>query len=129
MKNNKLAILIILLTTLFTSSAQIFYKFGVSNLVLSIIGILTNYYLIAGTFMYIFAGILAIIAFRRSEVTVLYPIFATSYIWVSILSVYIFGEKMSSFKLIGIIVIIAGIISIGYGSESKTLEKKFKSSI
>ena len=120
MKTNQSAILIIILTTLFTSGAQIFYKFGVNKLVPTIFGILSNYYLIAGTIMYIVAGSLAIIAFRRSEVTVLYPIFATSYVWVSILSIYIFHETINAFNWIGIIAIISGVTFIGFGSSKSS---------
>ncbi|MBI2558562.1 hypothetical protein HYW20_04520 [Candidatus Woesearchaeota archaeon] len=111
------AALLILFTTLLTSSAQLLYKFGSSTLSFDIIGILTNYYLIAGILLYAVGGILMIVSFRGGEVSVLYPIIATSYIWVSFLSMYFLNEAMNIFKWLGVISIIAGIISIGYGSK------------
>jgi len=111
------AALLVLFTTLLTSSAQIFYKIGSANLTLDIIGILTNYYLLAGVFFYSIGGILMIVSFRGGDVSVLYPIIATSYIWVSFLSIYFLDETMNIFKWLGVASIIAGIISIGYGSK------------
>jgi drug/metabolite transporter (DMT)-like permease len=115
MKAKTLAMLLILFTTLFTSSAQISLKLGVNNLKPNIIGLISNYYLIMGFFLYAIAGVLAITAFRNGEVSVLYPIFATSYIWVSILSFYIFQETLGTLRLLGIFVIIAGISLVGFG--------------
>jgi len=111
------AALLILFTTLLTSSAQIFYKLGSATLTFDIFGILTNQYLILGLILYAVGGTLMIISFRGGEVSVLYPIIATSYIWVSFLSIFFLGETMNAFRWAGIMAIIAGIISIGYGSK------------
>ena len=113
------AILLILFTTLLTSSAQILYKLGIPALKFDIVSILTNYYLLGGLILYGISAILMIISFRGGEVSVLYPIIATSYIWVSILSIYFLGEKMNDFRWIGVFIIIAGIVSISYGSREK----------
>jgi|TARA_B100001964_G_scaffold228947_1_gene280698 undecaprenyl phosphate-alpha-L-ara4N flippase subunit ArnE len=113
---------IVLASTLLTSTAQLFYKFGAEKLEFDILSIITNVNIIAGILLYAVGGILLIISFRGGEVSVLYPIFATSYIWVSFLSIYFLGEVMNIFKWTGIFVIIAGIILIGYGSEKATAE-------
>ena len=111
------AILLVLFTTLLTSSAQLLYKFGSATLTFDITGILTNYYLIAGIFLYAVGGVLMIVSFRGGEVSVLYPIIATSYIWVSFLSIIFLKETMNFFKWFGVLAIIFGIISIGFGSK------------
>lgn len=111
------AALLVLFTTLLTSSAQILYKKASAILAFDILGILTNYYLIGGILLYAIGGTLMIISFRGGEVSVLYPIIATSYIWVSFLSIIFLGEVMNAFKWIGVVAIIVGIISIGYGSK------------
>ena len=110
------AALLVLFTTLLTSSAQILWKKGSETLVFSITGVLTNYYLIAGILLYIIGGTLLIISLRGGELSVLYPIIATSYVWVSFLSIKFLGETMNLYKWLGIIAIIAGIASIGFGS-------------
>jgi len=111
------AALLVLFTTLLTSSAQILWKKGSADLTFNIVSILTNYYFMGGVLIYLVAGALLIISFRGGEVSVLYPIIATSYVWVSFLSVKFLGELMNSFKWAGVISIIGGIALIGYGSK------------
>ena len=111
------AALLVLFTTLLTSSAQILWKKGSATLTFSILGVLANNYIMGGLLVYIVGGILIIISFRGGEVSVLYPIIATSYIWVSLLSVKFLGEQMNAFKWIGVAGIIMGIVLIGYGSK------------
>ena len=110
-------------TTFLTSTAQIFYKKGAEILVINLLALITNYYLIIGMTLYAIGGTLMIISFRGGEVSVLYPIVATSYIWVSFLSILFLDEVMNLFKWLGVFVIFFGIVSIGYGSKkSEALE-------
>jgi len=110
------AALLVLFTTVLTSSAQILYKLGSANLAFNIPAILSNYYLVGGLLLYVVGGTLIILSFRGGEVSVLYPIIATSYIWVSFLSILFLGEQMNIYKWFGVITIIGGIALIGYGS-------------
>lgn len=111
------AALLVLFTTLLTSSAQLLWKKGSATLSFKILSIITNYYIIGGILLYVVGGTLLIISFRGGEVSVLYPIIAMSYIWVSLLSIIFLGEIMNIYKWIGVMSIIAGIISIGFGSK------------
>ncbi len=108
---------IVLFSTLLTSTAQLFYKFGAEKLKFDIISLITNYELIMGMVLYAIGGILLILSFRGGEVSVLYPIFATSYIWVSFLSIYFLGEIMNPYKWMGVAAIVIGIVLIGFGSK------------
>jgi multidrug transporter EmrE-like cation transporter len=108
---------IILASTFLTSTAQLFWKFGAEKLEFNLFSLITNIELIAGVGLYAIGGILLIISLRGGEVSVLYPIFATSYIWVSLLSIYFLGESMNLFKWLGIITIVFGIGLIGVGSK------------
>lgn len=110
------AIGIVLSSTLLTSTAQLFYKFGVEKLNFNILSIMTNIYLLMGIALYAIGGILLILSLRGGEVSVLYPIYATSYIWVSFLSIYFLSEDMNPYKWLGVFTIISGIAMIGYGS-------------
>ena len=67
----------------------------------------------------ILGAFIMITAFKGGEVSVLYPIIATSYIWVSLMSAYFFKENLNLFRWIGIFVIISGIIFISVGSKEK----------
>jgi undecaprenyl phosphate-alpha-L-ara4N flippase subunit ArnE len=113
------AIGLMVLCTAFTSFAQVFYKMGADKLVFSFMEIITNVPLITGMVLYGLGAIIMIVAFKGGEVSVLYPIVATSYIWVSLLSVYFFNESLNLFKVIGIFVIISGVVLISIGSKEK----------
>ena len=112
------AIGIVFFTTLLTSTAQIFWKSGIEKLEFNLLSIITNANILIGILLYIIGGILLIISFRGGEVSVLYPIIATSYVWVSILSIYFLNEFMSLYKWLGVFTIIAGIVMIGFGSKT-----------
>ena len=119
MPTKRWAIELMILCTVFTSIAQVFYKFGADRLELNFISLITNFPLITGMILYILGAVIMITAFKGGEVSVLYPIIATSYIWVSLLSVYFFNESLNLFRILGIFIIIAGIISISMGSKQK----------
>ncbi len=117
MKTHWWAIVLTIITTLFTSTAQIFYKMGASKLEFNLFALMSNYNIIIGGILYAIGAALMIIALKGGEVTVVYPIIATSYIWVSLLSNRIFGEELNVYKWIGIGVIILGITFISFGNK------------
>ena len=107
------AIILMFVGTVFTSIGQIFLKSGVdsaSNIVTAF-----NFALIVGLLLYAFALVLVLRAYKEGELSVLYPIFALSYIWVVLLSNFIFSEAISTLKIIGIFAIFIGITLIGVG--------------
>lgn len=117
MKTKLWAIGLMILTTLLTSTAQIFYKFGAKALEFNFYALITNYNLILGLFLYAVGAVLMIIALKGGELSVLYPIIATSYIWVGFFSYYIFHESLNLFRWSGILAICLGVIFINLGSK------------
>ena len=104
--------------TIFLTISQIFYKMGANRL--SLASWYTNWYIPVGIILCGVSGVLLILALKKGEVTVLYPIFATAFIWVLVLSKYIFAEPFTSQKWIGVAIVIFGIILIGIGSNRKS---------
>ena len=117
MKTHLWAIILVVVCTFFTSTAQIFYKFGARSLQFDLMSLITNYYLIIGLALYAIGAVILIIALKGGELSVLYPLIATSYIWVSILSVYFLNEFMNIFKWIGVLIIFLGVSFVSYGSK------------
>ena len=118
MKTKIWALALMLLTTFLTASAQVLYKMGIGSLEFNIISIITNYYIIGGLALYAIGAVLMIIALRGGELSVLYPIIATGYIWVGLLSYFIFGESLNLLRWLGISAIFFGVAFIGFGSKS-----------
>lgn len=113
------AIGLIVLVTLLISVAQVLYKIGAGYLTPSVAGVLSNSYFLAGLGIYVLGGILLILSFRGGEVSVLYPILAVTYIWVSIISFFYLGESMNASKIGGILFVFLGTSLIGYRPRRK----------
>jgi len=118
MKQKTGAVILVIITTFLTSVAQILYKIGADKLTISISGILLNYHLTIGIVLYMLGSVLLILAFRKGEVSILFPIVATSYIWVLILSTVFLNEQMNILKILGILFIIFGISIINLKSSA-----------
>ena len=55
-------------------------------------------------------------ALRHGELSVLFPVYALSYIWVDLLSLYFFHEHMNVWKTAGIIFVMGGVALLGRAS-------------
>ena len=117
----KKALFIVVGCTLIGASAQVLIKSGANHLTHSgffgaILGILTNPLLFSGYCLYgVFAALL-VYALRHGELSILYPVIALTYVWVSLLSVFIFHESMNAMKVTGIVIIVIGVAVLGRGS-------------
>ncbi len=109
----KLSILLLVaFCALLGAFGQLFLKLGSSTLSFDFYSIITNWKLILGLFLYSIAAVLFIIALKQGNLSILYPIIATSYIWVSVLSVIFLRENFPYFKWFGVIFILLGVIII-----------------
>lgn len=99
-----------------TAFAQLMLKIGSADLAFNISALLTNVPLVIGASVYVFSSFIFITALKYGELSVLYPIFALSYIWVNLLSANYLGEALNLFKWIGIGFILLGVWLIGWGS-------------
>jgi len=110
---------LVLLCTIIGAAAQIFLRYGAEHLTAAgLRGILTNWALLAG---YVCLGantFLLILALRDGQLSVLYPIIALTYVWVTILSPVFFGDIVNVYKICGVVLIVLGVSFIGAGSRS-----------
>ena len=97
------------LCALIGSSGQLLFKLGSSSVTLSLGSWVTNVEVIAGMMLYGLSAILFIFALKYGSLSVLYPVIATSYVWVSLLSNKVVGEPLSLPKWGGITLILFGI--------------------
>lgn len=105
----------IVVFTVIAAVAQPLFKIGANRLSgnPSLAGLVTDIPLIAGLALYGLGSVLMILALRHGELSVLYPIISLSYVWVAILSVLIFHEKMTPVRISGIATIIVGVSVMG----------------
>jgi multidrug transporter EmrE-like cation transporter len=103
------------------AAAQVLIKTGAGgigpapSLLSTAIGILTTPHLFFGYSLYGLSTILLVLALRKGELSLLYPVIALTYVWVTILSLTVFHETLNAFKLAGIVVIVSGVAVLGRG--------------
>ena len=68
-----------------------------------------------GLMLYGVGAVLLVIAFKGGEATVLFPIIATSYLWVVLASYYLYDTSIGWVKLLGVLVLMSGVVLIGTG--------------
>jgi drug/metabolite transporter (DMT)-like permease len=110
------AIELVVLATILGSLGPIYLKRSAEDFSLNPKKLFKNRNLFIGLIFYAIGTVLFIAALRGGELSVLYPLIATSYIWISFLSIKMLKEKMNIYKWAGIFIIIIGITFIGFGS-------------
>lgn len=102
-------ILLVVFCALLGAIGQIFFKLSSKSFNFDIFSIMTNWKFLIGLFFYGIATILFIFALKQGNLSILYPIIATSYIWVTIFSVIFLKESFPLFKWFGILLIILAV--------------------
>lgn len=111
--------LLVFACTVLGAAAQMLMKTGLSQLGHpGIMGYLTSLPLLAGYGLYGLNTLLMVFALRDGELSILYPIIALTYVWVTVLSVAFFHESLNTFKVVGVAVVVAGVAVIGRGQRS-----------
>lgn len=105
----KSALILALICTLCTSMGQLLWKLGADPL---------NYvWLFFGFVFYGLGALLMILALRSGDLSFVHPLLATSYIWVTLLSVVVFPtDVLNIWKISGVSVIIISVILLSIGS-------------
>ena len=106
---------ILLLTALAAfigSIGQLEFKQGANNLQFDIKLLLTNYHLIAGVVVYSVSTVLYVYALNKENLSILYPIIATSYIWTLIFSKIFLKEPVGLTSWAGVFFILLGVALI-----------------
>ena len=108
------SVLLVFICTLIGAAAQVFFKLGATALQRATpVQIFTSPVLLVGYVLYGISTGLLILALRRGQLSLLYPVIALTYVWVTILSMLIFNESLNAYKAIGLTVVIAGVAIIG----------------
>ena len=113
MSTKKSAVAFVIFCTLLTSAAQVLWKFAANT---GFPALFLTWQVWVGFLLYAMGAAILIRSFKDGEVSVLFPIIATSYVWVALLSNHFFDEPITTFKLVGIAGIVLGITVLGFGN-------------
>ncbi|MDX2152692.1 MAG: hypothetical protein SFV54_18265 [Bryobacteraceae bacterium] len=110
------SVLLVFLSTFIGAIAQMLIKTGAATLTgTGPLAMITNPRLMAGYSLYGLVTGLIILALRKGQLSILYPIISLTYVWVTILSVFVLNESLNPFKLLGVSVIVVGVGVLGRG--------------
>ena len=110
---------LVLLCTVIGAAAQVLLRMGAVGIEdSSLADLMTNWPLLGGYACLALNTGLLILALRDGQLSVLYPIIALTYVWVTILSPLFFGDLINGFKVAGVALIVLGVSFIGLGSRS-----------
>jgi multidrug transporter EmrE-like cation transporter len=113
------SVLLVFLCTIIGAAAQILLKIGAQQLVSpNPIKMLMNPWLFCGYALYGMSTVLLILALRKGQLSLLYPVISLTYVWVSILSLLIFREAMNIYKALGLAIVVAGVAILGRDSRT-----------
>ena len=108
-KGKLIYIAITAVCAVFGALGQLFFKFGSANVSFNILSWILNVNVIVGLIFYAIATIIFIMVLKKAQLSMLYPVVATSYIWVAIFSIFIIKENISLLNWLGFALIIGGV--------------------
>ena len=106
------AIVIVLLAAILGAFGQLNFKLGSDNFSMNIKKLIRNRYLLIGVVLYGVSTVMFIVSLKGGELSVLYPLVATSYVWATLLAKKVLKEDINVYKLAGVAMIVLGVIFI-----------------
>lgn len=110
MTQRVLAIASVFFCAFLAGLGQLFFKLGaIASQNAKLVDYAFNVRSWLGVSCYFLAGVLYLLAIREANLSTIYPIIATSYIWVSLFAVYFLNEPFSVSKGFGVGLILLGL--------------------
>lgn len=117
MKTPAIAIALFVLASFLGAAGQFLYKAGTDRAVASggkLVDFAANSRILAGVVCYVLVMVCFVSAFRRGgEPTVLYPIYATTFVWAAVIGLAVYQVPIRGIHVLGMFLIIAGISLMG----------------
>jgi multidrug transporter EmrE-like cation transporter len=112
------SIVLILFSSFIGSFGAVFLKLGAEHMRPGVKGFITNYRLGFGIATYLLSSVFFVMAVAQGELTILYPMVSLGYIWTLLWSYLFFREPFNRSKVLGLVLIIAGVFCINLGNAS-----------
>ena len=91
------------------SAGQLLFRLGSATVTPSPWTWMFNIRILAGMALYGLSAILFVVALRHGRLSVLYPVIATSYVWVTLLARFVVHEPVSPVQWVGVLLILGGV--------------------
>ncbi len=114
MSTPAISIIFFLIASLLGALGQYLYQSGAAAAGESIASYLVNPRLLAGAVCYIAVMVLFVAAFKRGgALTVLYPIYATTFIWAALLALVFYETPIKPVNVGGMVLLVLGMYLMG----------------
>ncbi|HHV15191.1 MAG TPA: cation/cationic drug transporter [Gelria sp.] len=111
--------ILVFISIIFGSCGQVVMKFGTSQVNTAGLGFLaqflkyfTNIPILTGLLLYTLSAVVWIFAISKVQLSIAYPMVASGYVLVVLLSYLLLQEPVSSLRVLGLMTIVAGVIII-----------------
>lgn len=109
-----LSIVFFLVASLLGALGQFLYKSGAEEAGETVQGYLLNGRILGGVACYIGVMVLFVAAFKRGgELSVLYPIYATTFIWAALIALIAYGVPIKPVNVAGMLLLVGGMFLMG----------------
>jgi multidrug transporter EmrE-like cation transporter len=114
----RFSIFLVFVCTVLGAAAQILMKMGTQaaekdGALQLLIAIFHTPTLFAGYALYGLSTLVLVVALKYGELSILYPVIALTYVWVTALSVFFYGESLNPLKLMGLATVVFGVALLG----------------
>jgi hypothetical protein len=93
---------------------QFLYKTGAERATSGVASYLLNLRILGGVSCYVGVMVLFVIAFKRGgELTVLYPVYASTFIWAALIALWAFDTPIKPVHVLGMVCMVAGMYLMG----------------
>ena len=111
------ALVCVLAASLLGAAGQFLFKLAASRGGSAALGFLATPWAFIGMTCYVAVMMLFSFAFRRGgTVTVLYPIYASTFIWAAIMAWAIYGQPIRPIHVAGMVLLVLGMVCMGWGN-------------
>ena len=109
-----LSIVFFVVAALLGAVGQYLYKSGADAGAGSLLGYLANVRILGGIVSYVAVMVLFVAAFRKGgSLTVLYPVYATTFIWAACIAYFAYGTPIKPVNAVGMGTLVVGMYLMG----------------
>ncbi|MBK9192592.1 MAG: hypothetical protein IPM77_14420 [Crocinitomicaceae bacterium] len=109
-----ISVVFFLIASVLGACGQYLYKSGASQVEGGIVNYISNIRIIGGVVCYIAVMVLFVAAFKKGgSLTVLYPVYATTFIWAALLGMIFYGIPIKPVNVAGMALLVGGMYLMG----------------
>jgi multidrug transporter EmrE-like cation transporter len=112
-----IAIVCVLIASILGAAGQYLFKAGVDKAGEGVLSFLLSPWILIGTLCYMSVMFFFTFAFRKGgTVTVLYPIYASTFIWSAFMGWWLYGQAVRPVHVLGMLFLVVGMYLMGIGN-------------